>query len=227
MMVHSKKVGYKMELSDAQRNALAWLSDSAYKDAEWRLRSHSGQDQSESEIYLEESRVYQTIIRGEEVNQAIHSSRVKFRQYVESNNRKVDDAPKIGSGPREGQSWIDHRWLDPSAFDRRINKILYKIDKAINDPEHVRTFKGRIEGHLANNLYPYLDAGLDPVHIYPKLDILLSASELGRLGGLAKSEAKAISSRENGKKGGRPRKVRGEKVEIESIDSSNLDLFGE
>lgn len=49
-----------------------------------------------------------------------------------------------------------------------------------------------------------------------------AASTLGRLGGLAKSEAKAISSRENGKKGGRPRKVREEEKEI---DSANLDLF--
>lgn len=32
-----------------------------------------------------------------------------------------------------------------------------------------------------------------------------AAQELGRLGGQAKSEAKAAASRENGKKGGRPR----------------------
>lgn len=204
-----------MEINNEQRNALAWLSDSAYKDAEWRLRSPSGQDQSESEIYLEESRVYQAIIRGEEINQAIHSSRVKFRQYAESNNRKVDESPRIRSGPREGQSWIDHRWLDSGAFDRRINKILYRIDKAINDPEYVRTFKGRIEGYLANDLYSYLDAGLDPIHVYPKLDIPLSASTLGHLGGLAKSEAKSTSSRENGRKGGRPKSTKS--IDMEDI----------
>lgn len=34
--------------------------------------------------------------------------------------------------------------------------------------------------------------------------------ELGRLGGRARSEAKVHASRENGKKGGRPRKVRSE-----------------
>lgn len=33
-----------------------------------------------------------------------------------------------------------------------------------------------------------------------------SAQELGRLGGSVKSDAKAKSSRENGKKGGRPKK---------------------
>jgi hypothetical protein len=35
-------------------------------------------------------------------------------------------------------------------------------------------------------------------------DILLAAQALGRLGGLAKSEAKATAVRENGKLGGRP-----------------------
>jgi len=34
------------------------------------------------------------------------------------------------------------------------------------------------------------------------------AAALGKLGGSAKSKAKAKASRENGKKGGRPRKVK-------------------
>lgn len=35
---------------------------------------------------------------------------------------------------------------------------------------------------------------------------MLTASDLGRMGGSAKTEAKASSSKENGKKGGRPKK---------------------
>jgi hypothetical protein len=34
----------------------------------------------------------------------------------------------------------------------------------------------------------------------------VSAAEIGRRGGLSRSEAKKAASRENGKKGGRPRK---------------------
>jgi len=37
-----------------------------------------------------------------------------------------------------------------------------------------------------------------------------TASQMGKIGGAAKTEAKASSSRENGKKGGRPRKEKGE-----------------
>jgi hypothetical protein len=35
-----------------------------------------------------------------------------------------------------------------------------------------------------------------------------AAQQLGRLGGLKTSEAKKAAARENGKKGGRPRKVK-------------------
>jgi len=35
-----------------------------------------------------------------------------------------------------------------------------------------------------------------------------AAQELGRLGGKSKSEAKKAASRENGKKGGRPKKIK-------------------
>lgn len=59
-----------------------------------------------------------------------------------------------------------------------------------------------------------------PLYVYDSPSV--AASTLGRLGGLAKSGAKAQSSRENGKKGGRPRKVRENE---ETIDSANLDLF--
>ena len=43
----------------------------------------------------------------------------------------------------------------------------------------------------------------------PKIEISTSqaAAALGRKGGTGKSEAKPKASRENGKKGGRPRKV--------------------
>lgn len=44
----------------------------------------------------------------------------------------------------------------------------------------------------------------------------INAVELGRLGGSVKSEAKAKAARENGKKGGRPKKKSWEKGGIEN-----------
>lgn len=47
-------------------------------------------------------------------------------------------------------------------------------------------------------------------------EVNFNACELGRLGGQAKSEAKTMSSRENGKKGGRPRS-RESQLDMEDI----------
>lgn len=47
-----------------------------------------------------------------------------------------------------------------------------------------------------------------------------AAKSLGKLGGQSRSPAKSISSRENGKKGGRPKGRRDKKNTI------NLDIFG-
>ena len=41
-----------------------------------------------------------------------------------------------------------------------------------------------------------------------KADINAAAALIGALGGLAKSKAKIRASRENGKKGGRPKKIK-------------------
>lgn len=62
---------------------------------------------------------------------------------------------------------------------------------------------------------------LDPVHIGT------AASHLGRLGGQAKSEAKKLSSRENGKKGGRPKKSREGEEREANKNKLNLHLLEE
>lgn len=51
-----------------------------------------------------------------------------------------------------------------------------------------------------------------------------AAVALGRLGGKAKTPAKAAASRENGKKGGRPRKCK--RVVIEYIKSVDVEKRG-
>lgn len=71
------------------------------------------------------------------------------------------------------------------------------------------------KSHLGNAISAAIEQldYIDPVHS--------AASTLGRLGGQAKSPAKSTSSRENGRKGGRPKKV----VAEETVNESNLDLF--
>lgn len=106
-----------------------------------------------------------------------------------------------------------------SIRDHLIQEYKQRLE-TLGEEEFFRQFEEiRIECHKivgafvedSNNQLDYID----PIHL-PSY----AASTLGRLGGLAKSEVKAQSSKENGKKGGRPKKVR-----EETIEESNLDLF--
>ena len=60
-----------------------------------------------------------------------------------------------------------------------------------------------------------VSSGDDFVEIDRKAELSQAASAMGKLGGAAKTEAKSAASRENGKKGGRPKKaiVQAEKEE--------------
>jgi general stress protein YciG len=72
-------------------------------------------------------------------------------------------------------------------MDRRIEEIIKKAREGtkekVKEPE----------------LDPIVKEFLNPVKS-------VSAAEIGRRGGLSRSEAKKAASRENGKKGGRPKK---------------------
>lgn len=50
-------------------------------------------------------------------------------------------------------------------------------------------------------------------HCKKQIEDALIVSEAGRINGRKTSEARTIASRENGKKGGRPKKEKGEKYD--------------
>ncbi|MYM38669.1 DUF2442 domain-containing protein [Duganella qianjiadongensis] len=108
-------------------------------------------------------------------------------------------------------------------YDRRISRIVITLASGLQIAFAPRDAQGLENAHPAN----LIDAEISPsglgVH-FPKLDADLyipallegflgskrwMASQMGKVGGKVSSAAKTAASRENGKLGGRPKKVKG------------------
>jgi hypothetical protein len=135
-------------MSDTERTqeqtALLWLSDASYKRAEGLLRSASGADQVDSELHLEESRLYQATFRGADLEAALATSIDRFRAYAAEWAARIAAAAKLKSGPRSGQSVIEHRYVDPEGFARRAPEIRRKVTLALTDPVTVTARRGYV-----------------------------------------------------------------------------------
>ena len=108
-------------------------------------------------------------------------------------------------------------------YDRRISRVVISLASGLQIAFAPRDAQGLENAHPAD----LVDAEISPsglgVH-FPKLDADLyipallegflgskrwMAAQMGKRGGKATSDAKAAASRENGKRGGRPRKLGG------------------
>jgi hypothetical protein len=107
-------------------------------------------------------------------------------------------------------------------YDRRISRIVISLDSGLEIAFAPRDVQGLEKAHPAD----LADAEISPsglgVH-FPKIDADIyipalmegflgskrwMASQMGKVGGLASTDAKVAAARENGKLGGRPRKVK-------------------
>ncbi|MDN5848346.1 MAG: DUF2442 domain-containing protein [Nitrococcus sp.] len=106
-------------------------------------------------------------------------------------------------------------------YDRRTSRIVVRLDSGLELAFPPRLAEG-LAGAAATDL---AEVEISPAGLglhWPKLDADLyvpallqgvfgtrqwMAAQLGAAGGRARSEAKASSARQNGRKGGRPRKV--------------------
>jgi len=87
------------------------------------IRSFSGADQAESELYYGERRVYVAVAQGTDLEAAIEAEDKRWRAYAESQRKKVEEAPRIKSGPYAGASSIHHRWVSPDGFETKARHI--------------------------------------------------------------------------------------------------------
>jgi hypothetical protein len=117
------------------REALLALARESYAQGERMLKSFSGADQADSEMYFCENRVY--AFAGDDgshkdetwdatlanLEAIIAYQDKRWRDYAAGQARKVGTAPKIKRGPSRGHSVISHRWVDPEAFQMRARHI--------------------------------------------------------------------------------------------------------
>ena len=108
-------------------------------------------------------------------------------------------------------------------YDKRVARVVITLASGLQIAFLPRDVQGLEQAHPAE----LVDAVISPsglgVH-FPQLDVDLDipallegflgskrwmAAQIGRVGGQASSEAKAVAARENGKRGGRPKKVSG------------------
>lgn len=83
--------------------------------ASWRhesmLRSFSGADQADSEVFRIERLLWVQIWEGRSFDAAFADCDRLWQAYAVAQQKKVADAPKTQRGPYQGQSVIQHRWV--------------------------------------------------------------------------------------------------------------------
>ena len=92
----------------------------AYAQYENALKSMSGSDVADSEIFRLERLFWIALSQDVSIDQAFITFNREWRQYAKYNNAKVEEAPKQKYGPCSGQSVISHRWVSPELAETKM-----------------------------------------------------------------------------------------------------------
>ena len=138
-----------MQPTHPLREALFVLARDSYAQGEAMLRSWSGADQADSELYFCVRRVYaflgDTGPNGTwdptcaNLEALLAEQDACWRSYAAAQSVKVEKAPKIKRGPSSGHSVISHRWVSPEAFQFKAVHIRQMVNilkqKHVEAPE--------------------------------------------------------------------------------------------
>jgi hypothetical protein len=88
-----------------------------YRDMETQAyRSASGADQASAPRYGFAADAFGCLADGKAIDPTLTLLRDKWLAYCTAQNSRVALAPKVKSGPRTGQSVIEHRYVSPGGF---------------------------------------------------------------------------------------------------------------
>lgn len=122
--------------------------------------------------------------------------------------KQLDEAAFRHAAKRGRQAYATPRAL-AARFDRRTRKIIVKLDTGIDFAFDPKRAQG-LSDAAADDLIGVSVEGVGSTLHFPRLDADFTVSRLleGFLGPMdwTRREMRALASRENGKRGGRPRK---------------------
>lgn len=121
-------------VTDTQKEALYVCARDAYAQGESMLKSFSGADQADSELYILARAFYVDVADGAPIDAALDRQEARWRQYAAGQKAKVDAAPKIKRGPMQGHSAISHRWVDPERFKHHRNHLNFMATRILASP---------------------------------------------------------------------------------------------
>ena len=94
------------------------MSDAAYSPS--RL---SGTDPVDGERFRIVAHAFRRLGQGDDFETVIADARRDWREFAAAQRRKVSEAPKIRTGPRAGQSRIEHKWAGDGEIEANILHI--------------------------------------------------------------------------------------------------------
>ena len=113
------KVG--LVISPQQREAMYDLARKARQREEYAYHQtdklFSGTDCAEAPLHGIIAKLWCKLAVGNDLERCLTVADKEWREYAGLQNRKVDSAPKIRSGPSSGQSVLSHRWVSPEAIE--------------------------------------------------------------------------------------------------------------
>lgn len=112
----------EMKVDKTVQEKLFSLARSRGQLEQAKYRSASGADKIDAVLHAIEAKAFRRLGLGEPLEDVLKSIETEWKSFAIENNRKVDEAPKMKTGPSGGLSSIHYRW---AGLDRCDSSIIF------------------------------------------------------------------------------------------------------